>query len=1008
MSLPEGLRVSATAGRVTLILAHANDLQAEGVRKYLESLTKLGVIRRVYWHIIEEPLSVISGDFQVEALQKSGSTVVRLFETLSVAGGVTAVDVVALTVSDLVEVDLDSLTTTVPAVLKAFERWLRDAPVSDIRVCAPAYDKLLPDERFFSPLATARIVVMPLDPSHDYSVFRPFSGEQPIGMTGHVAVELASLLGCWSIQHEVPVDAFGVTSSGSRGSGIHLVISSVRALAVPAPPVSEALGSEAQLPVPGGFTAVPRPERLAESLAGEIYPSELKFQSQSRPEGPTEFASIDRFVFRFLKQFAAAVFSLPRVIRQGIQHEMDDLAITSMEDAIGGAASSVGLISTRQKRTAGEPLNLEVLIERMIENAKTDLDQNYRFGISAQDWQSISSKILTLADGNGEPTTRLLKDDAVISSISVLVPPCDASSSGLDVVRHLLDLKADTPTPSIIENISKKFSAEISKASLALASAIQQLRELPGVIRSRPEIKGDEIIRIGAVVGAALIVVSIGAFSPVRPIFAFEWLPTVIRDATWAFSAVLGMLLAVWALLHLAMKSDRARRIVDVISSLVIPIVLLTLLVQFVDIRRWAMQNGGGSNYRYALGLFVVSLVLAVLAIRQALESPHPKHKVLARAGVAIGSAYLVAAALIGLAQNEPPMIEGLPDARIPIFVVLFPSALISFGISVSRIAIARVREIYKALLAGRLIEWGIDELRRGSDAEIRLEVLRVQWAALGAVLTRTIRFPLGRNLVSILEYDHAVTGENDPLKLDFARLNLTNRGRGGLEARLRHSVVRQGWLNQQFSAIFRSYSMTAKFDRGLTEDEISKIDPLSCTSTPTAEEVGHGTAKGDRWALVDDLFGGAFEDLLRLPAEEIRFDSLYESVLLDPKSVQVVGAAHDSNGVEPFLAQSISNKQLSVPVGFLNFLVTGADSRLEMKRLVWWPTSLVEMSSTNRPGELEIRDSELLKPWEEYGTRIAMSVQVNWSEPFAYGDLTITERKLSQSVPKSSQDLEV
>lgn len=201
---------------------------------------------------------------------------------------------------------------------------------------------------------------------------------------------------------------------------------------------------------------------------------------------------------------------------------------------------------------------------------------------------------------------------------------------------------------------------------------------------------------------------------------------------------------------------------------------------------------------------------------------------------------------------------------------------------------------------------------------------------------------------------------------------------------------------------------MTAKFDRGLTEDEISKIDPLSCTSTPTAEEVGNGTAKGDRWALVDDLFGGAFEDLLRLPAEEIRFDSLYESVLLDSKSVQVVGAAHDSNGVEPFLAQSISNKQLSVPVGFLNFLVTGADSRLEMKRLVWWPTSLVEMSSTNRPGELEIRDSELLKPWQEYGTRIAMSVQVNWSEPFAYGDLTITERKLSQSVPKSSQDLEV
>lgn len=988
---------SAAAGRVTLVVSHRDDLQAEDVRSYLTDIAELGLTRLIYWFTIEQAVTAVVGDFEVEALQKTGATKVRLFDALSAAGGVTAVDVVSLVVSQLDEKNIVELSSTVSTIRKAFDRWLRDAPINDIRVCAGAYGELLPDKVFFSASATTRVVVMPLDPSHDYSVFRPLIGEQPAGMVGHVAAELTSLLGCWSIQHEVPADEFRNAGGGSGGTGIHLVMSALRALAVPSPPVREALGSNTHLPVPTGFTAVPRPERLARNLAEEIYPKELVFKSQERPEGPTEFVRIDRFMVRFFRQFMGAVWSLPRVMRHGIQHEMDALAIAAMEDAVGAAASSVGLVSSRLKRTATESVDFDLIISQLIEKTTTDLDQNYRFGIAARDWQSMCHKILTLADGNGEPTTRLLIDDAVISSIDVLVPPCEPTTSGTDVVRGLIDLPEDTPACSIVEIISLKFLGQMKSATEAIAAAMKYLRDLPVVIRSRPEIKGDEIIRIAAIIGAALIVVSLGAFSPLRIVFAFDWLSGSVRDAAWAFPAALGMLLSIWALLNLAVKVDRTRRIVDVVSSLVIPMILLTLLVRFADIRLWAIQNGGGSNYRYAVGLFAAFIVLAVLAIRQALKSPKSKHKALGRAGVVIGSGYLVIAAVVGLAQSEPPLFDGLPDVRNEVFFVLFPSALISFGISVSRIAVSRVREIYKALVVSRLIEWGIDELRRGRDAEIRLEVLRVQWAALGAVLTRMIRFPLGSGLALALEHDDVATGDNDPLKLDFARLDLTSRGRGGLEARLRQSVVRQGWLNQQVSSVFRSFSKRAGFDRGLTEDEVAKIDPLSCTSTPTAEEASSGVARGDRWMFVDELFDGAFEDVLRLPAEQIRFDALYESVLVDPKSIQVVGAKHDSNSAVPFLGQSISNKPLTVPLGFLKLLVTGGDSRLDMKRLVWWPASFVEMDAALRPTDSELRDSDLVKPWEEYGTRFAMSLQVNWSEPFAYEDLTVAKTKLSE-----------
>ena len=985
-------------GRVTLLVSHASDTQAHEARQYLGKLAELGLTRVVYWLCIDSPITSIVGDFEVDGLYPSGTNKVKLFGVLSAMGGVTGVDVVALSVGVADDAAIESLVVSVPVICKAFEKWIRDAPISDVRVSARGYGVDLPEKGFFSAASTTRVIVMPLDPSHDFTVYRPLSGPNPESMSGHVAVEVASLLGCWSVQKEVPLDSLNGAGQ-SDGSGIHFVMSSVRALAVPAPPISEALGNSTQLPTPTGFTAVPRPERLAVGLADEIYPADLVFKSTEQPEGPTEFMRIDRFIQRFLRQFVTAVVSLPRVVRQGIQHEMDDLAITAMQDSIGGAASSLGLTSSRLKRSAQDGLDFEQLIEQMITKTATDLDQNYRFGMPAQDWQSMAHKVFSLADGDGEPTTRLLTDDAVISSIDVLVPACGPTTSREDVIRELLEPVEDSTNSSVIENISRKFLGEISRATSSVATALQHMRELPNIIRTRPEIKGDDVIRVAAVLGAALIVISLGAFSPLRPVFAFEWLPSSVRDATWAFPATLGGLLSVWILIHLVMKTDRARRIVDVVSSLVIPIVLLTLLVRFGETRRWAMDNGGSSNYRYPVVLFVSFLVLAVFAIRQLLKSPNPKHKAFGRLGIGVGSSYLLIAAVIGLAQNEPPLIDGIPGVRGAIFIVLFPSALISFGISVSRIAIARVREIYKALLVSRLIEWGVGELRAGRDAEIRLEVLRVQWAALGAVLTRMIRYPLGCDLVSAIEHDAVVTGESDPLKLDFARLNLTSRGRGGLEARLRQSVVRQGWLNQQMASVLGSFSKSAGFDRGLVDSEMTKINPLACNSTPTAQEASSGEAQGDRWTLVGDLYSGVFEEVLRLPADQIRFDALYESVLTDPRSIEVVGAERETGGVLEYLNQSVSNNRLTVPVGFLKILVTGGDSRLEMDRLVWWPVSLVEPLSEVRPTDVELRESELIKPWPEFGTRFALSMQVSWSKPFLYEDFIASRKKLSEAV---------
>jgi hypothetical protein len=74
------------------------------------------------------------------------------------------------------------------------------------------------------------------------------------------------------------------------------------------------------------------------------------------------------------------------------------------------------------------------------------------------------------------------------------------------------------------------------------------------------------------------------------------------------------------------------------------------------------------------------------------------------------------------------------------------------------------------------------------------------------------------------------------------------------------------------------------------------------------------------------------------------------------------------------------------------------------MDRLVWWPVSLVEPLSEVRPSDTELRESELIKPWPEFGTRFALSMQVSWSKPFLYEDFIAAKKKISETVAETPE----
>ena len=143
------------SGRVTLFVSHARDTQADEARKYLGKLAELGLTRVVYWLCIDSPITSIVGDFEVDELGPSGTNKVKLFGVLSAIGGVTAVDVVALSVGVTEDTAIESLITTVPVICKAFERWIRNAPISDVRISARGYGVDLPDKGFFAAAANS-------------------------------------------------------------------------------------------------------------------------------------------------------------------------------------------------------------------------------------------------------------------------------------------------------------------------------------------------------------------------------------------------------------------------------------------------------------------------------------------------------------------------------------------------------------------------------------------------------------------------------------------------------------------------------------------------------------------------------------------------------------------------------------------------------------------------------------------------------------------------------------
>jgi hypothetical protein len=67
---------------------------------------------------------------------------------------------------------------------------------------------------------------------------------------------------------------------------------------------------------------------------------------------------------------------------------------------------------------------------------------------------------------------------------------------------------------------------------------------------------------------------------------------------------------------------------------------------------------------------------------------------------------------------------------------------------------------------------------------------------------------------------------------------------------------------------------------------------------------------------------------------------------------------------------------------------------------LTWWPSSFIGLPTESRPDEAELRESALEKPWAEFGTRLALSVQVSWSEQFKYEDYKNANHVTTSKVP--------
>jgi len=261
----------------------------------------------------------------------------------------------------------------------------------------------------------------------------------------------------------------------------------------------------------------------------------------------------------------------------------------------------------------------------------------------------------------------------------------------------------------------------------------------------------------------------------------------------------------------------------------------------------------------------------------------------------------------------------------------------------VTWIALQRLRERYRVNQQRQLFEYAIDEARRASFVRRQVRLLIPQWLGTAAVLSRLVWRPLGDHRSGVGPERERLVNDDALLKHDVASLELSDSGRQQLVDRLTASLVRPGWLNEQYELIVREFAQGSRGGSLGTQVDRTDLRPETCPSTTPLSMALQDQGRGRRWDFASGVYRGDFDEVLASTLTGLDPSVLFGAIIADPRLHRTGGTSDDALDVATFLREIAPQGTQELPPRLVDRLFAPGDPENRMESTMWWPGRVVE-----------------------------------------------------------------
>ncbi len=459
----------------TILLTHEEDLGLQNALKTICDHSSKRITKEIIWLSQNSSAEQNPTPYRIVGGRLERMSFEFLQEEMARSGRIERVDIFASCSFFLAPTQQDLLSLATSKLEARFNQLGEGQQVASKRIFFPQHGHMRPKGNFFPPLQTTNIIVTPEDREFPGTMAYPFDNLEDESRKEkffcHIASELISLTGMWITMEDHLLTDLPASTGGSINA--HICRSFVRSAVSTSKSADDLLILGQNLPKPEDHEITPNYRNTIRQVAEDAMPSAIFTTAEPQPANNQVKPRPWHVVKYYLKRVGVDLIQLPRVVKDGLHSQIEELIDTAAE-GISGKYTWVKPFqgfSNENSPFEGEPMAVDDLIAELGEGRELN-----KVDFPAEAWIQLNEKVLGAIDGSS--ANLFTEDQTVVVHLPALVPSYD----GPDLKLNLVSLGADpeeldfNPTSTLDEPTQTDEGSEVSMSSEA------QLTEVPGTI----------------------------------------------------------------------------------------------------------------------------------------------------------------------------------------------------------------------------------------------------------------------------------------------------------------------------------------------------------------------------------------------------------------------------------------------------------------------------------------------------------------------------------------------